>query len=1479
MAERPNTPNLIQRGGWHEPTTPSSVKPISKANTPQNGVRVLALPSNLSQRPPQSGAWHLPAPQDTIYNATDQIMMTPKGADTAPTIRPEDLIADILGSRKETPKETPKTVGGALPEDMTPLVSNTAPKATSTAVPTLGDLLRPEDDILPKSEPEATPTVEPLPLDDLGDMGGLEALGAMDDAPSTEASISKEQDPFSISEYLALAHLEQQAAKSQDADTVPLTADDLSPAAQAALLAGVQQATELLPKTQQPTSAEEDAAAYARRMAQQYSQGDSGATLVDQVAQGEEDAAAYARRMAQQYSQGDEYSTVNVPMTGAQPAQSTLTPQEEVLAEQFRRTAQGVNELRQQYQNGLISQADVQNRQRDYQILDERTGDWWMMGIETGVWYRFDRAVNNWVESQPPVPLNRPSVPTATSGLNPDEIVGASMPYFATSGVQEYSGEPTQGFGRGDTPIPNPNQPQFDPNLTMVSDVASMNTLPHAADTLQGMGYVDQNTYQSDAYQNTMPMQGVNSAPSGDFNNLMTEAPSYDQQGVPDIYRETRQRESQGMARTLAILGLVAGIILAVGLVAGVVLLQLYYNNTIEPYAEEIASLKGYKPSFQTARILDASGNLIVELNSQDGGAREVITLDQMSPFVLHAVISTENPTFYNDPGFDLFAVARALLQNLAAGEIASGASTITQQLARNLILKDTSPTAERKIAEIFVAMEISRTYSKNEILQLYMNETFFGNQSYGVEAAAEFYFDKQAIDLNMGESAVLAGIISSPAQFDPVVNLEASKAASRVVIGRMLEANCLQFQHGQYANTPFCINETTTVDTGNGNQAKLVIANANGTYGGVLALQLAQVETRKFLPRQAQFKYPHFVNYVQSQIEQEFGVNAMFARGFTIYTTLNPTIQDEAERTLRQQVSALSINGVNTGAVMVTDPQTGAIRAMVGSPDFTDEQNNGQVDNTRTWQQPGSTIKAVVYTAALEGGPNGFLTPASILWDVPSSYGIEGQAPYQPTNFSNQFFGPTPLRFALQNSYNVSAVKAYEFIGNEKFVDTAARMGLQFLPEAQFGLPTALGANEVRLIDMMKVYGTLANGGVQVPLYSIDRITEDVGGATLEVPLTERPANQQAVSPLVAYLMQNILSDDNARSQQFGLNSLLTLANKGIQSQDAVAAKSGTSNEGRDLWTMGFTSNTVVGVWLGTWDNSPTRGVSGANAPATVWNRIMGIATNRQPTPFQRPSGVVQAVVCRETGALSDNNVPCPTRANEIFINTQAPPPAGSGFVQTISVDSWTGLVANEWCSENVVSKVVANIPDPFAVNWIVNTPQGTNWAARVGLPMPLQPAPTGACSQGQVLPSVYLNNPVTNQSVTGVLTITGQVNAPEFQRYDLEYATSQNPTAFQRITTNTQQFVNGGSTLGTWDTTTVPNGTYIVRLAAYSNSGGSILRTAQINIQNILPTATPMPLPTSTPNVFIPTPIQFGATPIPFDPIGTTPTATLAP
>ena len=855
-----------------------------------------------------------------------------------------------------------------------------------------------------------------------------------------------------------------------------------------------------------------------------------------------------------------------------------------------------------------------------------------------------------------------------------------------------------------------------------------------------------------------------------------------------------------------------------VGLIVAGGGIVMWYSNAVEPFQERIAALADYTPQHQTARIFAADGSLIAALNSRETGARTTLPLEQISPYMIHAIVAQENERYFADPGFDPIAIARAFLQNLSGGGVESGASTITQQIARNLVLRDTAVSVQRKVNEILVAMEIARQYDKNFVLELYLNEIFLANQNYGVEAAAQFYFGHGAAELNFAEAALLASIVPSPAQYDPVTNHANAIRGMRSTMLKMIDIGCMQFQHGDWGSRgPFCIVDGGQVDIDGARQTLLRLNDAGAIVGGAAIVQIAEIETTTFQPLTVRMRYPHFANFVQARLESEFGADALFRRGLNIHTTLDPALQDAAEKALGDQVAALvaSATGVNTGAVMVSDPATGAILALAGSHNFNDK-NAGQVNNALTWQQPGSVIKPLLYTAALGQSDGETFTPASIIWDVPTSYDMSATGLYVPVNIDGEYRGAVSLRTALQNSLNVATVRLYDRLGKARFAEMVDAFGLVFPDESLITLSSALGSNEVTLYDMMSAYAVFANGGVQMPLYAIERVTETIDGAEHEIP-RERDAGRQVISPALAYLMQNILSDDAARQPGFNPASALTLENMGISTRNTVSAKTGTSNGARDLWTMGFTRDIVTGVWIGTSDNSPTWNTSGIKSAAPVWNAVMRAAASRKtPQPFDNPGGVVAREICRSTGTL--NHPACPDPSSGLFLQDQYPPGAEHGYIQRLIVDSWSGLRANEFCQSHAVERNFAAIDDAAALAWLNDTAEGRSFAQSVGFELPVKTVPESACSQGQPLPQVTISAPNEGAVVSGVVEIRGQVSAPDFERFELQYALRADPATIYPISASLVEMPGYGMTLGFWDSVAAnaPNGDVILRLIA---------------------------------------------------------------
>lgn len=1455
MSERPENPSDEQenaQGGWHSPRAANPWQETeTQAATAVQWRTVKALPDDLDNEPEERGTWHLPDEADTSFSPDDEVTVNlaprPQPTSSAASARPEDLIAEILGQK-------------------------------ATAAP------RPEDFVIPKQESDEEEATEAADTFDAN-----ETLLVDEEVPSLEDDSlldMVDDEEFTMSEYMALASLAQ-----GDDDMTGVDEDDLSPAERAYFGIASQIDSEMA--------------------GNKISDGDT-VTLDDTSQQEVNQAEDYARQQLAALQGGGEsdvqqFEYQEQPTPEAQ--QPQYTPEQIQLAQQFRETKRQVAVLRQMQAQGQIDQNELQTRLQQHTILDPQ-GNWWMIGYETDEWYRFNNVTNEWEAAQPPVPLDAGTANTETGlGAAAPDVMAGSLPYLPDDGSQaaqeysEYDGTQysqsqqnySNQYGIDETPIPNPGQQQIDPNLTQVGNVWGENTLPHAEPTLQNLNYVDQ-TIASDTYQEqqTMPSaslgdlardDGYSSVPQAEPRPQATGFEDYGAQGATPTYEDLSARRNQQvvMYAGLAVFGFV---ILALLTVGGFFLYAMtQYNSVVEEWRDEIAALGNQDFDFQTTTILAADGTTIAEITSEEG-ARTVVSIEngEVSPFFVHAVVSSEDPRFYENPGFDVFAIARAFWQNLTAGEIQSGASTITQQIVRERVLGSNQVTFDRKLVEALLALEVANTYSKNEILDIYINEFFYGEQSYGVEAASQFYFDTSAADLNAAQAATLAGILPRPSDTNPVVAPLVAFTNMRVILNRMTEANCLDFQHGVWAQTgePFCINEDTIVDDGAGGQTTLYRLNSDGTYRGLLALQIAEVETRDYEQRQSDILYPHFVFYVLGQLDLAYGPGAYIERGFTVQTTLVPRIQDAAEAALQQGVRNLALNGVQTGAALVTDPTTGAIYAMVGSPDFNNEEIDGQNNNTLSFQQPGSAIKPVVYATALQGSQEaGYYTPASILWDVPSPYNVGGTI-YEPVNFDGRNRGPVPVRFALAQSLNIPAVKTYDQF-SASFVNTANAMGINFDPipddgiEPTFGLPTAIGATEVSLMDLTHAYATIANDGVRVELFAVDSITERNNQPVELVGNLLHDVTTQAISPQTAYLLQNIMSDDNARSatlngvpSTFRPNSPISGASLGLPNQGALAAKTGTNNTATAtgtgnpsrIWTVGFTNNYAVGVWLGTvQQGTPLAGnVTGLTGASPVWNQIMGTALNgRNPGTFDAPTGVVQDTICQITGTLASANSDCPTRITEIYIQSQPPLSPEAGFVATLNVDSWTGQLANQWCAENVVTDTFANISDPAAVVWLNSNAQGRQILNLLNLPENLQSPPAEECQQGQPLPTVAINFPQENTTLTGNVAITGQVSASNLQRWELqisEVGTENFRSIMPQAATN--QVPTGGSVLYEWDSTTVQNGAYILRLAAFSNAnGGFIFRDVRVQVQNVLPTATPIP----------PTPVPVVLSPIPFD------------
>ena len=625
-----------------------------------------------------------------------------------------------------------------------------------------------------------------------------------------------------------------------------------------------------------------------------------------------------------------------------------------------------------------------------------------------------------------------------------------------------------------------------------------------------------------------------------------------------------------------------------------------------------------------STQIFDRNGKLLYEIYAEE--KRTPVKLEDLPDYVKQATIAIEDKNFYRHHGFDIRGWLRASF-NIIFRQKLQGGSTITQQLVKTALLTP-ERTIQRKLKEFILALAVEALYSKNQILEMYLNQAPYGSVAYGIEAAAQTYFAKSAKDLTLAEAALLAGLPAAPTRYSPFgAHPELAKARQEQVLQRMVEDNY--------------ITEGQKLEIGNW---KLEIA----------------------LPK-AEIKAPHFVMFAKDQLVEKYGQQVVEQGGLRVTTTLDLDLQEFAQATVVDSLNSLnspkSLN-VSNGAALVTNPKTGEILTMVGSKDYFAQDIDGNVNVTTSLRQPGSAIKPINYALALL---NKKITPATVINDIPTCFLVTGQKPYCPENYDNQFHGPVQVRFALGSSYNLPAVKVLALNGLEDFIATASAFGITTFKEPKnYGLSLTLGGGEVKMTDIAVAFGVFANLGERVDLVSILKV-EDYQGKVLEdnsQPVTRLPAEASAeagnsltlkrIIPMeVAYLISHILLDNNARSPAFGSSSYLVVKN-----HPEVSVKTGTTNDKRDNWTIGYNQDILVAVWVGNNDNTPMSAVaSGITGASPIWNKIITEALKDKPQKWpSRPEGVVGADVCWLSGTAPGDSG-CESRY-EYFLQDSPPNP-----------------------------------------------------------------------------------------------------------------------------------------------------------------------------------------------------------------------------
>lgn len=924
-------------------------------------------------------------------------------------------------------------------------------------------------------------------------------------------------------------------------------------------------------------------------------------------------------------------------------------------------------------------------------------------------------------------------------------------------------------------------------------------------------------------------------------------------QRVAMIVRQRRKRRrkrggsAEKMTRWIGIsvlLVLFLIVTLVIGSVSGGILIYASYASELPP-PEEILDFQS--EAFRTTVFYDRTGNVVIhEVIDPLGGDRQDVTLDEVPDYFINATIAIEDASFYDNPGFDIWGIARAMWTNLSGGEL-QGGSTITQQVVKNTLGRN-ELSVDRKLREIILAAEISRVYSKEQILEAYINSNFYGNLAYGIEAASRVYFGKAARDLTLSEATMLAAIPQFPAQ-NPIDNMPTARQRQRIVLDTMVE------------------------------EGYLTAEEADAAYAEEIALADAS-------ERFTNFTAPHFAQYAQREAEailNSMGLNGsqMISReGVRVYTTLDVDLQQQLECTARSHVTRLSTgNGaiventytgqpcvaafylpdlssemaelasqqtVTNAAGLVLNAQTGEIIAMLGSLNYADPSIDGEFNATLAQRQPASTFKPFVYLTAFFNpiNQNTVVTPATMTYDIRREFENFGGEPYTPENIDFQYHGPVSVREALARSYNVPVVQVLNWVGLSKVLRTAHSMGINSMNEgiSAYGLSLALGTAEASLLDMTYAYNVLNNLGYMVgtPVSpnqarvgyrqlnpnAILRIESAEGEILWQYGQESGTFDRRPIlEPAMAYMVTDILADNEARiSSYFPEGNALEL-------NRPAAAKTGTSDEFRDSWTIGYTPQYTTGIWVGNHDNAPMQEVTGLVGAGAIWHAVMEYVHNRDDLPIEiwdKPDTIVEERVCMTSGLRPTRY--CPQK-EEIFyydstLGIDYRPNQVDSYWQEINVNACNNTLATVYSPADCVEPRVYFVYPPELEDWAEDTP---------GLELP----PTESDIAGTESPfrPVRITEPSFLDRVSGEIEIRGNAQDDELDYFYLEMGVGDNPENWQRLTENSPE--NGRNILlGSWDTRSLPDGLYTLRLSVVRTDATSEISIQQVTVDNTPPT-----------------------------------------
>lgn len=752
--------------------------------------------------------------------------------------------------------------------------------------------------------------------------------------------------------------------------------------------------------------------------------------------------------------------------------------------------------------------------------------------------------------------------------------------------------------------------------------------------------------------------------------------------------------------------------------------------------------------------IYDSEGNELYTIHGDEN--RRIITFDEIPEYIQQATLAIEDDQFYEHVGIDMGGIIKAvcheIIGNLGGFCPRRGGSTITQQLTKNIYL-DNTRSYKRKINEIILSVQLENKYNKDEILHLYLNLIPYGNNAYGIESAANLYFGKPASELTLAECAILAALPNAPSRYSPYGQ---NKYSSLLIEPESLEAQGRTIE----TETDF---DGTEIKRGllgkltplNEDKSVYIRGRVDLILRRMYDLDMITKEEKdeaweetqhiEFKRYREPIKHPHFVFYVKEQLENKYGKEFVEAGGLKVYTSIDPKLQESAELHATEIGERnATVYGSSNVALVAVDPNTGHIKAMVGSRDYFDTENDGNVNVAIQARLPGSSFKPFAYAAAFLRG----YAPATVVYDVETHFG----GGYKPKNFDGRFIGPVTMRKALGHSLNIPAVKAGILADIPNVIDLAKKMGIQFFTdEDRFGSSLALGAGEVRLLDLVSAYGVFATNGIRKEPVGILKIV-DSNNAIIEEWKDHDP--EPVISPQLAYLITDVLSDSTSRGP--GFNRYLQISGR------KNAAKTGTANKKvnnvtvpSDAWTVGYTPSLVAGVWSGNNDGSPLDiNATGLMTAGPLWHAFMSDAhAEKEVEDFVTPDGIRRIFVSATTGKAVSEFTPSDKQRSDVFADFNMPSQKDDSFIE-LQVDKFTGLLASEECpSEAQETKVFF---DPHSIRR--DEPLWENpvraWAEK-NKDGEFEFPPTESCvidedSPRHIQPKIRISSPESNASIS---------------------------------------------------------------------------------------------------------------------------------